>query len=139
MKEQIHRFFRKTEKKPNISTGIFHRLLMKMTLQTRLIILILCMMVGSLSMVGFISYSKAKETTVTIISNRLEREANTFYEIAQNLMYLYVGDEHGFMKKINQTVKKQHAELTQDGLKSYFFLITEESIKPFTISAPFEP
>ncbi|WP_110111353.1 methyl-accepting chemotaxis protein [Bacillus sp. CGMCC 1.16541] len=104
------------------------------SLQVRLLILVLSLLILSTSVVSFISYGKSKETTVQIIENRLEREAQTTYEISQNLMYMYVNDEESFMKQFNQSIKSQDAQLTQDGLKAHFFLIQNNKVNPFSVS-----
>ncbi|MBB4073552.1 methyl-accepting chemotaxis protein [Anoxybacillus voinovskiensis] len=107
---------------------------LRISLQTRLLFLFLSLLIGSIGVVGFVSYQKAKETTLHIIENRLEREANMMYEIAQNLMYMYVGNEDKFLAKINGSVRKQQAELMQDGLQADFFLIVDHDVQPFKTS-----
>lgn len=113
----------------------FQRFFSKISLQARLLLLVLTLLIVSINTVGFVSYSKSKETTMTIIENRLEREVNTMYEIAQNLMSIYIGDEKKFLNKFNQSIKKQDSELIQDGLTGDFFLFTENDVAPFQISS----
>ncbi|MFC3882934.1 methyl-accepting chemotaxis protein [Bacillus songklensis] len=105
-----------------------------LSLQNRLLISILSLLVTSVSLLGFVSYEKSRSTTITIIENRLEREAFTMYEIAQSLMFTFINDEEGFLKKFNYTVKSQDAQLTQDGLSGHFFLLKQKEVTPFTVS-----
>lgn len=108
--------------------------ILKLSLENRLLLLFGSILIVSISFVGFISYQKSKSTTMSIIENRLDREVNTMYEIAQNLMYIYVGDEEKFISRVNATIKKQQAELIQDGLDADFFLLTGKSATPFKVS-----
>jgi methyl-accepting chemotaxis protein len=108
--------------------------LLKISLQNRLLLLFLSFLVTSTGIVGYVSYHKAEKTTTEIIENRLNREVNTMYEIAQNLMYIYVGKEDKFLLKINGSIRKQQAELVQDGLSADFFLVAENEVKPFKVS-----
>jgi methyl-accepting chemotaxis protein len=104
------------------------------SLQSRLLASILSLLVASVSLLGFVSYEKSRSTTITIIENRLEREAFTMYEIAQSLMFTFINDEEGFLKKFNYTVKSQDAQLTQDGLSGHFFLLKQNEVASFTVS-----
>jgi methyl-accepting chemotaxis protein len=108
--------------------------LLNVSLQKRLLILFLSLIIIFTGIVGYVSYHKAENTTMKIIENRLDREVNTMYEIAQNLMYIYVGKEDKFLLKVNDSIRKQQAELVQDGLSADFFLISENEAKPFKVS-----
>ncbi|MBS4191310.1 methyl-accepting chemotaxis protein [Bacillus sp. FJAT-49705] len=112
----------------------FHIFLTKISLQTRLLVLILGLLLVSVSTVAYISYAKSKETTINLIEQRLTKEVQTIYDMAQNLMLLYVGDEEKFNKKMNQVIKSQDAELAQDGISGNFFLVNEKGATPFQIS-----
>ncbi|WP_338777153.1 methyl-accepting chemotaxis protein [Metabacillus sp. FJAT-52054] len=99
------------------------------SLQTRIIALVLFILVTSVLVVGITSYQKAKETTISIIENRLEREVNTTNEIAGNLMFAYIGDEEGFSKRFNKTVlPNQSSQLIQDGLNADFYLLKDQQV-----------
>jgi methyl-accepting chemotaxis protein len=106
----------------------------RLSLQARLLVSILTLLVASVGLLSFISYDKSRTTTITIIENRLEREAFTMYEVAQSLMYTFIGDEEGFLKKFNSTVKSQDSQLIQDGLHGHFYLFQQEKVTPFTVS-----
>ncbi len=67
--------------------------LLKISLQNRLFILFLGVLIISLSAVGMIAYHQAKQTTVKAIENRLEREATMMFEVSRNLMYIHAGNE----------------------------------------------
>ncbi|MTH52436.1 HAMP domain-containing protein [Bacillus mangrovi] len=99
-----------------------------LSLRFRIIALVLFILVTSVLSVGITSYQKAKHTTISIIENRLEREVNTTNEIASNLMFAYVGDEEGFLKRFEKSVlPKQSSQLVQDGLNADFYLLTDSS------------
>ncbi|MGG3802905.1 methyl-accepting chemotaxis protein [Metabacillus fastidiosus] len=117
--------------KINAKVGILN----KIGLKARLLILVLPLLITSISVVGFTSYSKAKETTMSTIENRLKREVNITYEIVANLAFAYVGDEAGLNKRIEKVVlPKQASQLLNDGLAADFFLIQNEKAAPLKIS-----
>lgn len=105
--------------------------LLKISLQNRLFILFLSVLIFSLSAVGMIGYHQAKQTTVKAIENRLEREATMMFEVARNLMYIHAGNEQMFEKSLRSAVKQQKAELMQDGLSVDIFLIEDGQVKTF--------
>ncbi|WP_411333464.1 methyl-accepting chemotaxis protein [Metabacillus indicus] len=108
----------------------------EVSLQARLLFLVLTIMAASISAVGFISYSKSKEATMSLIEDRLAREVNTTNEIAGNLMIAYVGEEDSFLERFNKVVlSNQASALIQDGLKADFFLVAEGKANPFSVSS----
>lgn len=88
----------------------------------------------TVSTVAYISYGKSKETTIKLMEQRLNKEVATIYDMAQNVMLIYVGQEEKFHKKMNQVIKSQDANLAQDGLKGNYFLVNEKGATPFQIS-----
>ncbi|QNG61201.1 methyl-accepting chemotaxis protein [Bacillus sp. PAMC26568] len=109
--------------------------LSRISLQTRLLMLVLALLIASISVVGFTSYAKAKDTTMDIIEDRLQREVNTTGEIAGNLMFAYLGDEEEFLERFNKVVlTNQSSELIQDGLGAEFFLVNENKSTPYIIN-----
>ncbi|MDE3839619.1 methyl-accepting chemotaxis protein [Bacillus methanolicus] len=111
-----------------------NKILTKITLQARLLILILSLLLLTVSSVAYISFMKSKQTTILLMEQRLEREVKTVYAIAQNLMMIYVGDEEKFFKRMNQVIKGQDSELAKDGLKGEYFVLDDKEIKPFNIN-----
>ncbi|WP_066294650.1 methyl-accepting chemotaxis protein [Bacillus sp. FJAT-29937] len=109
-------------------------LLAKITLQTRLLVLILGLLLFTVSSVAYISYVKSKDTAVNLIEQRLLKEVKSIYDLSQNLMLIYVGNEEYFNKKMNQVIKSQDAGFAQDGLSGSFFLVNEKGATPFQIS-----
>ncbi|WNS74312.1 methyl-accepting chemotaxis protein [Bacillus sp. DTU_2020_1000418_1_SI_GHA_SEK_038] len=109
-------------------------LLAKITLQSRLLVLILGLLLLTVSSIAYISYGKSKDTAVNLIEQRLIKEVKSIYDLSQNLMLIYVGNEDKFNKKMNQVIKSQDAQLAQDGLSGSFFLINEKGASPFQIS-----
>ncbi len=107
---------------------------MKLSLQTRLLVLILSLLLITITSVGVISYEKSKVATIKIMEQRLTKEVKSIYDIAQNLMLIYVGKEEKFHAKIEQMVKSQDAELAQDGLKGSYFLVNHNEAIPYQVS-----
>ncbi|MCA1039106.1 hypothetical protein LCM00_06250 [Bacillus infantis] len=110
------------------------RLMAKMPLQFRLLFLTLGLLIAAISAVAYISYEKSKDTAIELMEQRLERETKTFYQLAQNLMFIYVGNEDEFSKKVNQVLRGQEAELAKDGLHGEYFLISEGKAAAFDVS-----
>lgn len=68
------------------------------------------------------------------MEQRLNKEVAAIYDIAQNVMLIYVGQEDKFYKKMNQVIKSQDADLAQDGFKGNYFLVNDKGVTPFQIS-----
>ncbi|WP_170289315.1 methyl-accepting chemotaxis protein [Metabacillus lacus] len=101
----------------------------------RMLTLVLSVMIISVAVVGTTAYQKAKDTTITMMENRVEREASMVNDIAGSMMYAYVGQEEKFMEKFNKSVlPKQLSQLIQDGLTADFFLVKDHASEPFKIS-----
>lgn len=113
---------------------LFYKILTKLTLQIRLLLVILSLLLITVSTVSYISYVKSKETAVHLIEQRLDREVMTIYDLAQNLMLLYVGNNEKFLDKMDSLIKRQEAGLAKDGLNGEYFFITEKGAEPFKIS-----
>ncbi|MFJ8245502.1 methyl-accepting chemotaxis protein [Peribacillus asahii] len=101
------------------------------TLKTRLLILLISSLVLTSSGISYIAYMQSKASTISAVEQRLEREAVLFYQMVQNLMYLYVGDEEKFSQKVESVVKSQSSQMAQDGLRSDYFLLKDEKLTPF--------
>ncbi|MDQ0269463.1 methyl-accepting chemotaxis protein [Cytobacillus purgationiresistens] len=110
------------------------RLTSHLSLQTRILVPVIIIFLITVSFVALISFGKYKETVTNLMEQRLEKEAEFIYEMSQSLMLIFVGNEDGFSKKINQVIKRQDAKLSQDGFKADFFLITEKGPQPFDVS-----
>lgn len=113
---------------------IFGDLLIKFSFQARILATVLPLLLITVSTVAYISYSKTKETTLTLIEQRLDTEMRSVYDIAQNVTLAHVGDNEKFQKKMEQVIKNQHAQLSQDKMHADFFLINQQEIKPFKVS-----
>ncbi|MFJ8264731.1 methyl-accepting chemotaxis protein [Peribacillus asahii] len=101
------------------------------TLKIRLLILLISSLVLTSSGISYIAYMQSKASTISAVEQRLEREAVLFYQMVQNLMYLYVGDEEKFSQKVESVVKSQSSQMAQDGLRSDYFLLKDEELTPF--------
>ncbi|AZV44402.1 methyl-accepting chemotaxis protein [Peribacillus asahii] len=111
---------------------IFHsNLVVNCTLKTRLLILLISSLVLTSSGISYIAYVQSKASTINAVEQRLERESVLFYQMVQNLMYLYVGDEEKFSQKVESVVKSQSSQMAQDGLRSDYFLLKDEKLTPF--------
>lgn len=96
--------------------------------------MILGLLLLTVSAVAYISYGKSKGTTIKLMEQRLNKEVAAIYDIAQNVMLIYVGQEEKFQKKMNQVIKSQDADLAQDGLKGDYFIVDDKGATPFQIS-----
>ncbi|MBB6284846.1 methyl-accepting chemotaxis protein [Geobacillus subterraneus] len=105
----------------------------KVRMQNQLMILFTGILIATVGIVGVISYVKAKQETMLAIEHRLQRETDMMYELAQQFLFMYVGDQKRFMERVNTSVRKQQAELMQDGIPAEFFLVTETA-HPFYIN-----
>ncbi|ALA69400.1 hypothetical protein GT50_03710 [Geobacillus stearothermophilus 10] len=88
----------------------------KIRLQSQLMILFVGILTATVGTVGVISYVKAKHEMMLAIEHRLQRETDMMYELAQQFLFMYVGDQKRFMERVNTSVRKQQAELMQDGI-----------------------
>jgi len=113
---------------------LYNNILSRFTLQTRLLLVFLVLLMATVSTVSYKSYVKSKETTVYLMEERLKKEVTTVYDLAQNLMLLYVGDNQKFFSEMNRMIKKHGASLAKDGLYGDYFLITDKGAEPFLIS-----
>lgn len=84
--------------------------------------------------VTMISYQKSKSTIIQLMEQRLENETRMVYELAQNYMRLYAGNEEQFTKNINRAIKKQDAALAQNGYQADFFIVGSNRAEPFPVS-----
>lgn len=120
------------KKKLSFSKKIF--LFTSLSIQNRLLLLFLSLLISSINIVGISSYFKAKETTITTIESRLNREAEITSYIAKNLKFLYVSDDQYFMQQLEISVKDQQKQLSKDGIDSEFFYVTQGKTIPFKVS-----
>lgn len=104
------------------------------TLKTRLLFLVITSLIVTSSVISYIAYEKSKASTMNAVENRLDREAVLFYQMAQNLMYSYVGDNEKFQRKIETEVRNQSSQMAQDGLLSDFFLLKDNKVIPFLVN-----
>nr|WP_257987842.1 methyl-accepting chemotaxis protein [Bacillus sp. V33-4] len=116
------------------SGEIWGGMLSRLSLQARLLAIILSLLLVTISSIAYISFVKSKETTVQLMEQRLEKEAATISEMAKNLMLIYVGKEEKFSEKMDQVIKSQDADMAQDDLKGDYFLINQKGVEPFQVS-----
>lgn len=109
-------------------------LLQKTTLRTRLLIPILTLIILSTVVAGAASYVKAKDLTMTSIGDRLKRETQLMGYIAENLHFRYVSDGDYFMQMLYTNIRMQQNQLSEDGITSDYFYITESEVIPFPVS-----
>lgn len=110
------------------------RVIAKLSLQTRLLILVLALLLVSVTSVAFISYSKSKEMTTNLIEQRLMKEVTTLFDLSQTAMLVFVGQEEKYLKKMEQVIKQQNSHMAKDGMFADFFLLTKSNITPFKVS-----
>ncbi|MCD5323589.1 MULTISPECIES: methyl-accepting chemotaxis protein [Pontibacillus] len=114
----------KSARKPRLS----------LSFQARVSIVICVLFIGSISLVSWLSYSKAKESQLELVRERLEREVDVTRENAENMMFALVGEEDVFKERMNEYISSQKSELVQDGFSASTNLITKEGV----ISYPYQ-
>lgn len=111
------------------------KIVVQLTLKTRILILVITSLILTSSVISYIAYEKSKASTMNAVEQRLEREVALFYQMVQNLMYIYVGDNEKFQKNVENIVKSQSSEMAQDQLQSDFFLLKDGEVKPFSANS----
>lgn len=111
-----------------------YNILSKVNLRQRLVLIVLTLLVSSISIVGYVSFSKSKTTTMSIIENRLKREVETIAQTAQNLTIMHSGDHETIEEKFEESVQNQRHALMVGGIKSDFFYLNESGVFPYKIS-----
>ncbi|MEI2367579.1 methyl-accepting chemotaxis protein [Niallia circulans] len=106
----------------------------KLSIQNRLFLFILPLFIITILILTFISINSSTKMTIKMMHERLEKEVNTIYVMAQNTMLMYVGQEEKFQTKMEQIIRDQDASFAQEGLNASFFVLTEKEVKPFKVS-----
>ncbi|PAD86420.1 hypothetical protein CHH55_17880 [Niallia circulans] len=106
----------------------------KLSIQNRLFLFILPLFIITILILTFISINSSTKMTIKMMHERLEKEANTIYVMAQNTMLMYVGQEEKFQTKMEQIIRDQDASFAKEGLNASFFVLTEKEVKPFKVS-----
>ncbi len=122
------------DKENNGGNPFLQKFLQRVNLSARLFILFVSLLVISVVTVGTISYIKAKEMTIETIENRLVREAELMGYIAENLKFVYVGQDDYFMQQMDGNVRMQQEKLEGDGVQAEFFYIKNQEVIPFKVS-----
>ncbi|MFD2629791.1 methyl-accepting chemotaxis protein [Oceanobacillus kapialis] len=105
--------------------------LTKLSLRSRLLILFISIFILSITVVGTVSYSKARDMTTESIENRLLREAELMGYIADNLKFLYVSDDAYFQQQLVANIQTQQEKLADEGIESSYYYITDGEATPF--------
>ncbi|WP_117149415.1 methyl-accepting chemotaxis protein [Paraliobacillus zengyii] len=111
------------------------KIMKKLNLSTRLSLLFISLLGIAIILVGFSSYTKAKELTIQTIEDRLVREVDLMQYIAENLNFVYVSDPSYFLQQLETNVRSQQEKLKQDGINSDFFYIKNNEVIPFQTSS----
>ncbi|WP_240378154.1 methyl-accepting chemotaxis protein [Bacillus piscicola] len=107
----------------------------RLSLQARLLIIIVTVVVLSSGTIGYISYSKAEEMLIEANEKRFEREIQVSKERAEYLKLSYIHDLERFDKQFEYGIRAQAVGLIKDGLRADFFRINEEGqLRPFPVS-----
>jgi len=136
-KKQLFNLFKRLPRKRVKSNVVTQKkvFIERFTLQSRLVLFTVCLISLSMTVVSVISYQKAKDTTISTMNSRIEREASIMKEISQSLQYRYIGNEEGYQKALNTVVRNQMANLAQDGLAATAFFISEDQqIVPYKVN-----
>ncbi|MCA0970067.1 methyl-accepting chemotaxis protein [Halobacillus litoralis] len=98
------------------------------SLQARLSFIICIMFACTIGLISFFSYTNAKDSQVSLVEDRLERELIMAQDVAEQLMYAFVGDKNEFETRMEGYSNSQQAELVQDGLSTQAYIINEEGV-----------
>ncbi|QPC46893.1 methyl-accepting chemotaxis protein [Mangrovibacillus cuniculi] len=104
------------------------------TIRFRLIAVTFLLLTLTGASTGIISYINSKQSTLTMMEDRLQREVHMMYEIAQNLIMINVGNEDAFTKQVEKVVRSQDSLMSQDGLSGEFFLLKDGKLSPYKVS-----
>ncbi|WP_246569702.1 methyl-accepting chemotaxis protein [Lentibacillus saliphilus] len=115
-----------------IQKDAFHH---KINLRYRLIILFIVLLSFTITLVGTLSYIKAKDLTTNAIEDRLIRETELMGFLAENLKFLYVSDDDYFMQQLELTIRSQQNKLASDDIPSDYFYIQNDKAIPFNVSS----
>ncbi|MGP7819075.1 methyl-accepting chemotaxis protein [Niallia sp. 01092] len=96
------------------------------TIQKRLLLLMMTLLIATVSTVSYVAVKKSKEMAIELMHQRLEQEVKTTYVMAQNMMLTYIGNEDKFQKKMNQVVRDQDANFLKDNIDAQFYLVTDQ-------------
>lgn len=113
---------------------LFHQILIKSSLRTRLLIPFLILLAASVVTAGYSSYYQAKDIALDSNTQRLEREVQLMGYIAENLHFLYVSDPDYFEQQLNANIRTQQSQLDKDGVESEFFYINNNEAIAFPVS-----
>lgn len=100
----------------------------QINLQIRLTVIVCALVLISVSLIGFFSYTKAKENQVDLVQDRLERELLMAQDVAEQLMYAFVGDQEEFSRRMEGYSNAQQAEIQQDGLSSEAYFVNNSGV-----------
>lgn len=113
---------------------LFHQILIKSGLRTRLLIPFLIFLTASVVTAGYSSYYQAKDIALDSNTQRLEREVQLMGYIAENLHFLYVSDPDYFEQQLNANIRTQQSQLDRDGVESEFLYINNNEAIAFPVS-----
>ena len=116
------------------SAKMYQNFSKRFSLEARLLILIISMLLLSVSTVVYFLADEAKRTTTKLMEQRLEREVKSVYTLAQKNKLLYIDDEEMFFGQMENNIRALNAELAKDGWTTYHYLIKEEGIHKFKVS-----
>ncbi|SLL32651.1 H1 [Mycobacteroides abscessus subsp. abscessus] len=106
----------------------------RFSIQNRLFLFILPLFIITIFILTMISINSSTKITIQMMHERLEKEVDTIYIMAQNTMLMYVGQEEKFQTKMEQIIRDQDASFAKEGLNASFFLLSENEINPFKVS-----
>lgn len=74
----------------------------RFSIQNRLFLFILPLFIITIFILTMISINSSTKITIQMMHERLEKEVDTIYIMAQNTMLMYVGQEEKFKRKWNK-------------------------------------
>jgi len=105
-----------------------------LTFKNRLLLIFSLILLFSTVAIGAMTYIKAKESTLELVTARLDREVNIMNDLAKSIMIKHIGNQDQFMKELERAVKRQYVSFMQDGFSADMFYIKEGQSIPFLVS-----
>ncbi len=96
--------------------------------QSRLLVAIISMFLISIGTVSILSYSKANDSQLTLVNQRLEREIFLMKESARNLKYAFLHDEDQFKRQLYSSIEEQRIQLMEDDFNPILMLNLKDGL-----------
>ncbi|HEY4552243.1 MAG TPA: methyl-accepting chemotaxis protein [Bacillaceae bacterium] len=122
IRERIGRAIPKKKEDLNAESRILYRL----SFSSRLLLLTFGLFILVTGIIGYLSYTHAREILMESNENRIKREIHVTRERAEYLKLSYIHNEEMFKKQFVSGIRTQAVSMQQDGLTADFFAMDED-------------